>query len=134
MRDLPRRSIATVPSSSTAPPSTPPKSTVSKESPPAISSSKPGSSQPFSTPLSPQSPNADNSQKQSAGTAAQIKGSIPGGEVLRGIGYLKAQSLIHAKEDDDYPSWLWTLLEKTHVGEDKALLSCMSDELRVHFN
>lgn len=36
--------------------------------------------------------------------------SIPGGTLLNGLGYLKATPAVYAKEDDEYPDWLWTLL------------------------
>lgn len=43
---------------------------------------------------------------------------------LKGIAYMKTKPSVFAKEDDEYPPWLWTLLDKANVGEDKASLSC----------
>jgi large subunit ribosomal protein L54 len=41
----------------------------------------------------------------------KLVGSIPGGTPLQGLGYLKAKPIVLAKEDDEYPEWLWTLLD-----------------------
>ena len=31
--------------------------------------------------------------------------------MLHGVGYLKAKPVVLAKEDDEYPEWLWGLLD-----------------------
>ena len=38
------------------------------------------------------------------------KSSVPAGAPLRGLGYIKGQEAPLAREDDEYPSWLWGLL------------------------
>jgi len=35
----------------------------------------------------------------------------PGGSVLRGLGFLKTKPEVHAMEDEQYPDFLWGLLE-----------------------
>lgn len=35
---------------------------------------------------------------------------MPAGAPLRGLGYIKGQEAPLAREDDEYPSWLWGLL------------------------
>lgn len=35
---------------------------------------------------------------------------------MKGLGFTKRQEPPTAKEDDEYPSWLWGLLEKTAKG------------------
>ena len=122
------RSVATVPSSANAAQSFGPPSTIPDQAPPAISSKKPGASHPFSTPLSPQSPtNIERGQGAVSTTVAQptpvIRGSLPGGAELQGLGYLKATPKVYAKEDDEYPTWLWGLLDGGKVGEKKIDLA-----------
>ncbi len=68
--------------------------------------------QPFSTPLTP-SPQAA-SVRVGGGSKRSRKGmrsSVPAGQPLRGINYMKNQSDPLALPDAEYPAWLWTCLE-----------------------
>lgn len=80
------------------------------ESPPPATSTS--AAQPFSTPFTPSPskipgiPPKDNvGQLKSA-----PRSSVPAGSPLRGLGYIKGQEAPLAREDDEYPSWLWGLL------------------------
>ncbi|KAJ9085293.1 hypothetical protein DSO57_1015497 [Entomophthora muscae] len=44
--------------------------------------------------------------------------SVPHGQVLKGINYLKTQTDPIAKADEEYPEWLWTLLEPKEAPTD----------------
>jgi len=46
----------------------------------------------------------------------KLVGSIPGGSPLHGVSYLKNRPTVLAKEDDEYPPWLWTLLDAGNKG------------------
>ena len=97
------------------------------QGPPAISSSSPSTSQPFSTPhLAPASTaRAAPPLKKTTPKIPKIQGSIPGGQELKGLGYLKAKPTVLAKEDDEYPEWLWGILDEGKVGGgEKVDLSC----------
>ncbi len=48
--------------------------------------------------------------------AAKPKSSVPGGKELKGLGYTKLKPKVLALEDDEYPRWLWTLLEEKRPG------------------
>ena len=118
------RAIATVPSTPDAAPSQPPPSTIPSKPPAALTSASPASSQPFSTPKSAQSPtNSDAAAPHVASKPVKLKGSVPGGTELRGLAYLKSKPHFFAKEDDEYPPWLWTLLDEGNVGEKKVDLT-----------
>ncbi|RKP23296.1 mitochondrial ribosomal protein L37-domain-containing protein, partial [Syncephalis pseudoplumigaleata] len=41
---------------------------------------------------------------------SKVASSVAAGTVLKGINYMKEGSDPIAKEDADYPAWLWTLL------------------------
>lgn len=44
---------------------------------------------------------------------------------MKGLGYLKAKPTVLAKEDDEYPEWLWGILDEGKVGGgEKVDLSC----------
>lgn len=127
-RLLQRRGIATAPVTSNAAPSNPPPSS-SSPSTPATSSATPGKSQPFSTPILPSTSTAKGGS--ASGTKdlkkTKLQGSIPGGSELKGLAYLKAKPRVIAQEDDEYPTWLWSLLEesKTATGAPAADLAGM---------
>ena len=99
---------------------------VSMEATPAASSTSPSSSRPFSMSPSPQSP-TDSEQGALQKTRSQptpvVRGSLPGGAELHGLGYLKSTPKVYAKEDDEYPTWLWRLLDGGKVGEKKVDLA-----------
>jgi len=44
--------------------------------------------------------------------------SCPPGTVLTGLNYLKAQAPVVALPDEDYPPWLWGLLEPKNLVDD----------------
>ena len=77
--------------------------------PPATSTS---AAQPFSTPFTPspsKTPGIPPKDKQ--GDLKNLpRSSVPAGAPLRGLGYIKGQEAPLAREDDEYPSWLWGLL------------------------
>jgi large subunit ribosomal protein L54 len=58
----------------------------------------------------PSTSNASRPIKSKQPKQQKLMGSIPGGTPLHGLGYLKAKPTVLAKEDDEYPDWLWTLL------------------------
>ncbi|KIX01238.1 uncharacterized protein Z518_08963 [Rhinocladiella mackenziei CBS 650.93] len=66
---------------------------------------------------------------------AKLKSSVPGGVELKGLGYTKAQPRILAKEDDEYPDWLWTLLDakRTTLGDSKVDLEAMTKKQRAKY-
>ncbi|KAF7509491.1 hypothetical protein GJ744_007891 [Endocarpon pusillum] len=109
----PIRYTSTTPSTSPSPRQPPPDIAVptAKTTPSAISSNSPGISQPLSTPMLPSTSSASRPNQAKPSKQQQLVGSIPGGAPLQGLGYLKAKPIILAKEDDEYPDWLWTLLE-----------------------
>lgn len=60
----------------------------------------------------------------------KLQSSVAAGYELRGLGYTKAKPLIKAKEDHEYPDWLWTLLDDSgKLGETKVDLSGMAPGL-----
>ena len=75
--------------------------------------------QPFSTPLTP-SPSA---QGVSAKPQRETRppSSVPAGQVLKGLGYIKAKGDPVAMDDSEYPDWLWECLDDTKgKGGDKS--------------
>lgn len=83
--------------------------------PPATSTS---AAQPFSTPFTPSpsktptiSPNTSSKPH-----APVVQSSVLAGTPLKGLGYTKGQEPPLAKEDHEYPTWLWGLLEKESKG------------------
>ena len=60
---------------------------------------------------------------------------MPAGTPLKGLGYFKGKDPPIAKEDHEYPSWLWGLLDKRKGGdgaatEDTGDFYCRFTELR----
>ncbi|TRM59943.1 mitochondrial ribosomal protein L37-domain-containing protein [Schizophyllum amplum] len=54
--------------------------------------------------------------------AAVPQSSCPADTILVGLNYLKGQPPVLAKPDEEYPEWLWTILEpKQHDDPRKAL-------------
>ena len=67
--------------------------------------------------------------KDGSGKAHLVKSSIPAGTPLKGLNFLKNQQDPVAMADEEYPDWLWTVLEKQEMkGEAAAAgdLFCMS--------
>ncbi|KAL6720830.1 hypothetical protein ACLMJK_002755 [Lecanora helva] len=78
--------------------------------PPATSTS---AAQPFSTPFTPspsKTPNIPPGTSSKSQEPAKVS-SVPAGTPLKGLGYMKGQEAPLAKEDAEYPSWLWGLLD-----------------------
>ena len=91
------------------------------------SSSSPAVAQPLSSTSVPDSPDSNakiatpvsDSTAPNDSPAPQLKlpiSSVPGGLQLRGVDYLKDTPKVLAKEDREYPEWLWGLLDKKMVG------------------
>ncbi|TVY54876.1 54S ribosomal protein L37, mitochondrial [Lachnellula cervina] len=81
-------------------------------SPPAATSTS--AAQPFSTPLSP-TPNdvsLGTSLKPKPKTTSALPASIcPPGSVLKGLNYFKGKEDPIALADEEYPEWLWHVLD-----------------------
>ncbi|KAF2875021.1 mitochondrial ribosomal protein L37-domain-containing protein [Massariosphaeria phaeospora] len=80
----------------------------SSNPPPAATSTS--AAQPFSAPLTP------SAKKQAPVSSTKptplVKSSVPAGTPLKGLNFLKNQTDPVALEDSEYPTWLWTILEK----------------------
>lgn len=89
-----------------------------------FSAVKPITIQPLSTPDADPPSNIKKAAK-AARKSTDLQGSIPGGEELRGMGYTKAKPRVLAKEDTEYPEWLWALLDEktTELGTSKVDLN-----------
>lgn len=121
------RTVSTVPTTKNAAHPTP--SINPSNSNPAVSSASPSISQPLS------SHEATIEGLAKPLRSVSIKSSVPGGQELRGIAYLKATPHIMAKEDDQYPDWLWSLLDSDKSsGEVKVDLSGMDVLLETIVN
>ena len=119
------RQTSTAPSTSSSPgqPSPNIKLPTAKNNHSETFSNLPDLSQPPSTPMPPttSSPSTPNQSKESK--QQKLVGSIPGGTPLLGLAYLKAKPLVLAKEDDEYPDWLWTLLAPESGSTSKGMKS-----------
>lgn len=93
----------------TPPPSAPRQATVGDNTTPsAISSATPGVSQPLSTPEG-----VHTDAKPASPTKPVVErppSSCPAGTKMNGLNYFKNKPDIVAKEDSEYPDWLWDLL------------------------
>ncbi|OAP57129.1 hypothetical protein AYL99_07866 [Fonsecaea erecta] len=132
------RYASTVPATPKAAPDPAPEA-ISIEAPNTTQSSNtPGISQPLSEQHTPSTSTAKTSgptsTKDSKGPI-KPKSSIPGGKELRGLGYTKAKPKILAMEDDEYPEWLWKLLDEKRLGTDaeKVDLSAMTKKQRIRY-
>ncbi|KAI4112686.1 MAG: hypothetical protein LQ338_008284 [Usnochroma carphineum] len=86
------------------------------QSPPAATSTS--AAQPFSTPFTP-SPSKSTDPTKTA-TSPIPKSSLKAGTPLRGLAFLKNKEPPVAKEDDEYPTWLWGLLDQGKFGAKAA--------------
>lgn len=91
----PRRFVATAPSNPNAAPIDPP--------PPSSSSNA-------AAPII-RKPAVSGASKPRVKEKA--RSSVAGGEVLKGLGYTKAKPQILAMEDEEYPAWLWGVLDES---------------------
>lgn len=93
----------------TPPPSSPRQPAVGDNTTPsAISSATPGVSQPLSTPEG-----VHTDAKPGSPTKPVVErppSSCPAGTKMNGLNYFKNKPDIVAKEDSEYPDWLWDLL------------------------
>lgn len=83
----------------------------SPPNPPAATSTS--AAQPFSTPFSP-SPSKTPGFPPKTSSKSQVPAvvsSVPAGTPLKGLGFTKGQDAPLAKEDSEYPEWLWGLLD-----------------------
>ncbi|KAI9927820.1 hypothetical protein ASPWEDRAFT_173471 [Aspergillus wentii DTO 134E9] len=97
--------------SATPPPPTPRQPVAGDISiPSAISSAAPGVSQPLSTPdevhvsVNPEKPTK---------SAERPPSSCQAGTKMVGLNYFKNKEDVFAREDSEYPDWLWSLLDET---------------------
>ncbi|PVI08198.1 hypothetical protein DM02DRAFT_501851, partial [Periconia macrospinosa] len=71
--------------------------------------------QPFSAPLTPSGSPQD---KKNAHAVAEkkvhplVRSSVPAGTPLKGLNFFKDKSDPVAMADEEYPDWLWTILDK----------------------
>ncbi|KAI4175245.1 MAG: hypothetical protein LQ343_001781 [Gyalolechia ehrenbergii] len=86
-----------------------------RQSPSAATSTS--AAQPFSTPFTP-SPlrSTDPTSKPSQPSPRKPKSSLKAGTPLKGLAFFKNKEPPVAKEDDEYPSWLWGLLDQGKFG------------------
>jgi hypothetical protein len=92
----------------TPPPSTPRQPTVGDVTvPSAISSATPGVSQPLST---PEGVHTEAHPDAPIKTSSRPPSSCPAGTKMNGLNYFRNKPEVLAKEDSEYPEWLWDLL------------------------
>lgn len=106
------------------------------QSPPSIALGDQNAATPSSAsspPLTSTSNTGSTGGTKDTPTPSKVKSSVAAGQELRGVAYLKAKPQVLAKEDDEYPPWLWTLLDepKTATGEAKVNLSGTSSSLHL---
>lgn len=81
----------------------------------------PASAQPFSDPLTP-APGPDVKAQATEGAkkrpSALVKSSVPAGIPLKGLNFLKNAQDPLALPDDEYPAWLWTILDRQETKAD----------------
>ncbi|GAM90951.1 hypothetical protein ANO11243_089980 [Dothideomycetidae sp. 11243] len=85
---------------------------------PAPAATSTSAAQPFSEPLTPSSPKLKKDR-----TIKIPKSSIPAGQRLKGLNLLKGKEDPVAMKDEEYPSWLWTLL----VDRNKSSANAAAD-------
>jgi len=111
------RTLTTTPSRAYSTPTTSETSTTtaprSASGAPAATS-KPGVAQPFSSPSTP-APAAILSKPTKA-AAPRVQSSCPAGTVLKGLNFYKDKQDPVAMADEEYPAWLWGVLDKGKGG------------------
>ncbi|KIW41943.1 uncharacterized protein PV06_05538 [Exophiala oligosperma] len=135
------RSVATVASTpNAAPPQAPSSISIDGASNPTQSSNTAGRSQPLSEPHTPSTSSAksgtgpSSTQGVASKKPARPKSSVAGGAELKGLGYTKAQPKIMALEDDEYPDWLWTLLDDKKMAPGETVdVSAMTKKQRARY-
>lgn len=78
--------------------------------------------QPFSEPLtySPQLTEDLPIERQQGKKPLKVQSSVPAGTVLKGLNFMKNSQDPIALEDEEYPDWLWGVLEKRVDGSSGA--------------
>ncbi|KAJ5624297.1 hypothetical protein N7510_000606 [Penicillium lagena] len=87
--------------------------------PSAISSATPGISQPLSTPEGVHT-NA-HPEKPAKPAVQRPPSSCPAGTKMNGLNYFKNKPDVFAKEDSEYPDWLWDLLDDSGKQSNKKI-------------
>lgn len=109
------------PISSAATPTPRQGSATSSHAPPAATSTS--AAQPFSAPLTPApSPSIEKNAAKVAEKKATplVKSSVAAGTPLKGLNFEKNKQDPVALADDEYPSWLWTILERQEGAKGDA--------------
>ncbi|USP77099.1 hypothetical protein yc1106_04373 [Curvularia clavata] len=94
----------------------------SSHTPPTATSTS--AAQPFSEPLTPA---ASPDLKATAAEAAKkkvaplVKSSVPAGQPLKGLNFLKDRQDPIAAPDEEYPAWLWTILDRQEKKAEKGV-------------
>jgi large subunit ribosomal protein L54 len=65
-------------------------------------------------------PGVEPEAQRSHGKKEKIKSSVPAGTVLKGLNFMKNAQDPVALEDDQYPEWLWSALERKKIEGGKA--------------
>ncbi|KAI9709339.1 MAG: hypothetical protein M1820_003459 [Bogoriella megaspora] len=91
----------------------------SPHAPPSATSTS--AAQPFSTPLTPSPERAGiQSTPTSESVTRLIQSSVPAGTPLRGLNFMKGKNDPLAKEDSEYPDWLWGILDDAEAKAGKG--------------
>jgi large subunit ribosomal protein L54 len=93
----------------------------SSHNPPAATSTS--AAQPFSEPLTPAASGSLKSQASEAAkkkVAPLVKSSIAAGTPLKGLNFEKNKQDPVALPDDEYPAWLWTILQRQEKTAESA--------------
>jgi large subunit ribosomal protein L54 len=61
--------------------------------------------------FSPFHPHSNNAAHVRVSAAERVRSAAEAGSPLKGLNYLKDQPPILARPDEDYPDWLWRLLD-----------------------
>ncbi|KAL3455262.1 mitochondrial ribosomal protein L37-domain-containing protein [Aspergillus heterothallicus] len=110
------------PTVSATPPPPTPRQPIDKDItiPSTISSATPGVSQPLSTPEGVHV-NVDPTQlSKAAKKIERSSSSVEAGRTLLGLNYFKNKPDVLAMEDEEYPEWLWTLLDNPNKEAKKG--------------
>ncbi|KAI4282735.1 MAG: hypothetical protein L6R35_005323 [Caloplaca aegaea] len=93
------------------------------QSPPAATSTS--AAQPFSTPFTPSPAKSTDptgaALPSHAVSTSPRRSSLKAGTPLKGLAFLKNKEPPIAKEDDEYPSWLWGLLDEGKFGGKREM-------------
>ena len=91
-------------------------STSSRTPPPATSTS---AAQPFSEAITPAA-KKDGNPAAPEKKAPLIRSSVPAGTPLKGLNFLKDRQDPVALPDEEYPEWLWSILERQEQKGESA--------------